>query len=310
MQQTILRGVTKPIDRLVLGLWPLSGVSTIGVTRADADATIRAALDAGARAFDSAFSYGYDGISDRLLGEAIRGRRDEVVVIGKVGQRWTADRQRVVDARPEQLTADAEESLRRMGIEAFDLLLLHSPHPDESVPIERSAEAMQRLVQRGLASATGVCNFSEDQLYRFANVGQTAAVQVPLNLLQQQTLQQTIPWCQSQAIGVFVYWTLMKGILAGRIKRNHQFAAGDSRPKYEIYRGESREKAHETVDGLKRIAEEQGKTVAQLSVGWTLSQPGVTAALVGARKPEQIEETLATEPLTPETCQQIEKRLQ
>lgn len=309
MQRVSLQGILNPIDRLILGLWPLSGVSTVGVTRADAEATIRAALDAGVRTFDSAFSYGYEGVSDRLLGEAIRGRRDEVVVIGKVGQRWTDDRQRVVDARPEQLTADAEESLRRMGTDRFDLLMLHSPHPDESVPIEQSAEAMQRLVERGLATATGVCNFSDEQLRRFCSVVQPSAVQVPLNLLQQDPLQATIPWCREHSIGVFVYWTLMKGILAGRIGRQYRFAAGDSRPKYEIYRGEHRERAHQIVDGLKRIGEEQGKTVAQLSIGWTLAQPGVTAALVGARRPEQILETLATEPLDAETCQRVEDLL-
>lgn len=309
MQVATLADVAKPADRLILGLWPLSGVTTVGVTRADAEATIRVALDAGVRTFDTAFSYGYDGISDRLLGDAIRGRREEVVVIGKVGQRWSEDRQRVVDARPEQLVADAEESLRRMGIDAFDLLMLHSPHPDEAVPVEKSAEAMHRLVERGLATATGICNFTQSQLQRFARTAPTAAVQVPLNLLQRESLRETIPWCRSQEVGVFVYWTLMKGILAGRISRHHRFAGGDSRPNYPVYQGEQREKAHELVDGLRQIAAEQAKTVAQLSIGWTLSQPGVTAALVGARKPEQIRETLAAEPLDRATCQRIEALL-
>jgi aryl-alcohol dehydrogenase-like predicted oxidoreductase len=302
--------MTRPIDRLVLGLWPLSGVTTKGVRREDAEGTLQAALDAGVRTFDSAFSYGYEGESDQLLGRAIQGRREEMVVIGKVGQRWSAAGERVVDARPEQLTADAETSLRRIGIDAFDLLFLHSPHPDESVPIERSAETMQRLVDRGLAAATGVCNVSDAQLRRFQAVTPAAAVQLPLNLLQQETLQHPIPWCQERGIGVFVYWTLMKGILAGRIGRDHQFPEGDSRPKYAIYQGEPRERTHRLVDALGLIAADTGKTVAQIAIGWTLAQPGVSATLIGAHRPEQIVETLGSEPLDAATLQRIEQALE
>jgi len=307
--RTSLAGIPRPLDRLVLGLWPLSGVTTKGVRREDAEATLQAALDAGARTFDSAYSYGYEGESDQLLGRAIRGRRERVVVIGKVGQRWNAARQRVVDGRPEQLTTDAETSLRRLGIDAFDLLFLHSPHPDESVPIERSAETMQRLVDRGLAAATGVCNVSDEQLCRFQAVTPAAAVQLPLNLLQQETLRHPLPWCREQGIGVFVYWTLMKGILAGRIGRDHRFPEGDSRPNYAIYQGAQRERAHRLVDALRGIAADEGKTVAQLAIGWTLAQPGVSAALIGAHRPEQIVETLGSEPLDGTTLQRVEQTL-
>ena len=93
---------------VILGLWPIAGITTVGVTAEDARATIRSAIECGIRWFDTAYSYGFDGESDRLLGEAIRGDRDRYGVIGKVGQRWSADRQRVVDASPATLIRDAE----------------------------------------------------------------------------------------------------------------------------------------------------------------------------------------------------------
>lgn len=281
---------------VILGLWPIAGITTVGVTPDDARNTLAAAIDAGITAFDTAFSYGYDGESDRLLGRFVAADRDRFVVIGKVGQRWNNRRERVIDASPDSLTHDAELSLQRMGIDRFDLLMLHSPDPQ--VPIEQSAEAMMRLKQRELAAAIGVCNVDVADRRRFASQAECVAIQCPLNLMQRDAADELIPDCRSQRCEVHVYWTLMKGLLSGRISRDHQFAEGDSRPRYEIFRGEQRRKAHEILDRMAVLAAEAGSTVARLSIGWALSQPGVTAALVGARRPEQILETADSRPLS------------
>ena len=288
---------------ITFGLWPIAGVTTIGVTPADAMATIEAAIDAGITAFDSAFSYGYDGESDRYLGRAIACRRDEFTVMNKVGQRWDSSRNRIVDGTPKQLTADAETSLKRMGIDAFDLLYLHSPDPN--VSIRTSAQCMEDLRARGLCRQVGICNVDLRQLQAFCSVAKCDAIQCPLNLIQPGSLQTLIPGCQERGTAVHVFWTLMKGMLAGKIGRDHQFAEGDSRPGYPIFQGEARENAHRVVDGLKSLGNDLGLTVAQLSVGWAMSQPGVTSALVGARRPEQIRELAAATRLAPPQINQI-----
>jgi aryl-alcohol dehydrogenase-like predicted oxidoreductase len=276
---------------ITLGLWPIAGITTVGVTDADAAATIAAAIDAGITSFDTAFSYGYDGESDRHLGRAIGSQRDRFTVMGKVGQRWTADRKRVVDGSPDQLIADAELSLSRIGIDAFDVLYLHSPDP--GVPIQRSAEAMERLRARGVCKQVGVCNLDAGQLDQFCEAAKCDAVQCPLNLLQRDSLTEFIPRSQFHGASVHVFWTLMKGLLAGKIGRDHQFAEGDSRPSYAIFQGESRERAHRIVDELAKLGRQIDRTVAQLAIGWVLAQNGVNSALVGARRPDQIQE-LAT----------------
>lgn len=290
---------------IILGLWPLAGITTIGVTRDAAEATLHAAVEHGITCFDTAFSYGYDGESDRLLGWLIRGDRERFTVIGKVGQRWTASQQRVVDGSAKTLTADAETSLRRIGIPDFDLLMLHSPDPQ--VPIQQSAETLRELQRRGLCRHIGVCNVTPDQRRTFVATVGPAAIECPLNLLQRECLSELIPQSAADHGDVLVYWTLMKGLLAGRIGREHQFAPGDSRPKYEIFQGQSRRTAHDLIDQLKQLATGIDMTVAQLSIGWTLAQAGVSAALVGARRPEQIIETAATRALTDEVVEQIDK---
>jgi len=280
------------MNQIILGLWPIAGITSGGVTRADSLATIQAAIDLGIDTFDTAYSYGFDGESDRLLGEVLRrdaNRGCSLAVIGKVGQRWTANGQRVIDASPQQLTSDAEASLERIGVERFDWLMLHAVDPN--VDVRRSAGAIDALWQRGLATKVGVCCASAEDLIRFADACPCSAIQCPLNLFQQESLRPLIETAAGLGAESHVYWTLMKGLLAGRISRDHVFDVADSRPKYDIFQGESRKRAHDVIDKLAVLASHSNTTVARLSIGWALSQPGVTAALVGAKRPDQIHET-------------------
>jgi aryl-alcohol dehydrogenase-like predicted oxidoreductase len=164
---------------------------------------------------------------------------------------------------------------------------------DPNVPVEISAGAMEDLVRQGIALRVGVCNVDVAELQQFSGATTCSAIQCPLNLLQPESLESLIPAAVALGCDVHVYWTLMKGLLAGKIDRDHVFAEGDSRPKYDVFKGEARERAHHVVDNLKRISDETGKTVAQLAISWAVSQPGVSAALVGARRPEQAREIVS-----------------
>jgi aryl-alcohol dehydrogenase-like predicted oxidoreductase len=302
--------MTSTNSPIALGLWPIAGITTVGVTEAEAEATIAKAIECGITTFDTAFSYGYEGESDKLLGRFVTDQRERFHIIGKVGQRWTEQRVRVVDASPSTLFRDAEESLARIGISDFDLLMLHGPDP--SVPLEQSAEAMCELQRRGVCREIGVCNVTPEEFESFARVTRSqgsgcSAVQCPLNLLQRESLQDLIPRCQQADCDVDVYWTLMKGLLAGRIGRDHVFAAGDSRPGYAIFQGEARRRAHDILDALLPLAQSERLTLAQFSIGWALAQPGVRHALVGARRPSQIAEIAMAKKLSHETLAAVEQ---
>ncbi|OYP32212.1 aldo/keto reductase [Rhodopirellula sp. MGV] len=295
------------LSNIVLGLWPIAGVTTIGVTRDDARDTIRAAIDSGVTHFDTAYSYGYDGESDRVLREFVQSAPGRYHIMGKVGQRWDADHNRVVDGSPKQLIADAEEHLQRIGLEQIDLLYLHSPDPN--VEIELSAETMAKLQHRGLCKTVGLCNATLDQIRQFASVVPCDAIQCPLNLIQRDSIEDLIEPVSKSGTKVYVFWTLMKGLLAGKIKRDHVFAEGDSRPKYPIFQGDQRRKAHEVIDLLEVIGKDHAMTVAQVSIGWALSQPGVSGVLVGARRPTQITETLKSHALPADALREIDDKV-
>jgi aryl-alcohol dehydrogenase-like predicted oxidoreductase len=117
------------------------------------------------------------------------------------------------------------------------------------------------------------------------------AVQMPYNMLQRDIEQRTIPWCREHNIAVMVYWPLMKGMLAGKLPRDGSLHERDSRRNYPMYQGDQWHKNQDFVDRLREAAALSGHTVAQLVVNWTISQPGITSALCGAKRPAQIEET-------------------
>jgi aryl-alcohol dehydrogenase-like predicted oxidoreductase len=295
------------VTKVILGVWPLAGITSGAVDPQLARDTIRAALDSGIDTVDTAFSYGYEGEAECRLGEALHAHRiahgPPPRIIGKVGQRWTTDRRRYTDASPAQLTRDAEESLRRLGIPRFDWLLLHAIDPQ--VDLRRSAEALDALRRRGLADRIGISNANSEELQTFAACVPCSALQCPLNLLQPESLSPLIATANGLGVGSFVYWVLMKGLLTGKITRDHRFAAGDSRPSYAIFQGAARQQAHDVVDGLRQLAQAYNTTVANLAIGWAISQPGVLGALVGAKTPEQIRETADAKPLTAEVLEAI-----
>jgi aryl-alcohol dehydrogenase-like predicted oxidoreductase len=169
------------------------------------------------------------------------------------------------------------------------LLYLHSPDPN--VPIEDSAGALRDLQSSGKTRAVGASNCTLEQFRDFHAVCPLAAVQLPYNMLQRGIEQRTIPWCREQNIAVMAYWPLMKGLLAGQLSRNHKLDERDSRRKYPAYHGDEWQKNQDFVDRLRAAATRSGHSVAQLVVNWTISQPGITAALCGAKRAWQIEET-------------------
>jgi aryl-alcohol dehydrogenase-like predicted oxidoreductase len=278
------------IAPVALGCWPIAGVTTLGTSEAESIATIQKCFDVGVNHLDTAHVYGPNGESETLIRRALGSRRDEMVIATKCGIHYRGGTM-VNDGRPKRLRLECEESLRRLGTDHVELLYLHAP--DEKVPLEVSAAALRELMERGKTRAVGVSNFTVEQMEAFRAVCPIAAVQMPYNMLQRDIEQRTIPWCLEHDIAVTAYWPLMKGLLAGRLPRNQELDPRDNRRNYPMYLGDEWQKNQDFLDRLREAAAISGHTVAQLVVNWTIHQPGITAALCGAKRPWQIEETAA-----------------
>ncbi len=296
------------ITPIALGCWPIAGLTSPGTNDADSLATIQACFDLGINHLDTAYCYGWDGESERLIARALGRRRREMVIATKAGIAWDPNRQQIKDARPATLRRQCEESLRRLATDCVDLLYLHAPDP--RVPLAESAAALCRLRDEGKTRFVGVSNVEFAQLEEFASVCPLAAVQPPYNMLQREIERDLVPWCLANHVAALVYWPLMKGLLAGKLRGDETFA-GDSRRKYPMFQGDEYRRNLALVERLREIAAADGHTVAELVVNWTIHRPGITAALCGAKRPEQLRETAraASWRLSPEQLAQIEKAL-
>jgi aryl-alcohol dehydrogenase-like predicted oxidoreductase len=299
------------VTPIAMGCWPIAGVTSVDVTEEASRATIAAAYDAGINFFDTAYCYGYDGESERLVGDVLRPHRDLVVIATKCGIHWGPDRKQARDASPDTIRRECEESLRRLGTDYIDLYYLHGPDP--STPLAKSAEALRGLMETGKVRAIGVSNLSTIAQYQeFQSACPITADQPHYNMLQREIEAERLLWCRQHGISVNVYWPLMKGMLAGKLKRDHVWDPKDGRQKYPIFMGDQWTKNHDFVDRLRPIAAAAGRTVGQLAVAWTIQRPGITSALCGAKRPEQIQEIAEamTWQLSAEELQQIDAAIQ
>ena len=297
------------VSPVALGCWPISGMTSLDVNEVDSLATLHAALDTGINFLDTAYGYGTGGESERLIARAIAGRRDQVVIATKCGIHWAPDKSRVIDGSPARIRRECEESLQRLATDGVDLLYLHAPDPN--TPLAESAGALRRLMEEGKTRAIGVSNFSLVQVREFHAVCPVTAVQPPYNMLQRDIELDLVPWCRDRGVAVCVYWPLLKGLLAGKLPRDYVFRPGDGRAKYPMFQGEEWRKNQDFLDELRIIAAEAGKTVAQLVVNWTIHQPGITAALCGAKRPAQILDSAGAQGwrLSPNQAARIEQAL-
>lgn len=273
------------VTPIAMGCWPITGITSIDVNEADSLATIAAAFDSGINFFDTAYCYGFEGESEWMVGRVLGPHRGKIVIATKCGIHWV-DGKQVRDGSRDRLHRECEESLRRLGTDRVDLLYLHAPDP--KVPLAESAAALRDLMQAGKTRSVGLSNATAEQLAEFAAVCPLAAFQPHFNMLQREIEQKELPWCVEHGVSVIVYWPLMKGLLAGHLRRDHVFDPKDGRRKYPMFHGDEWAKNHDFLDRLRPIAAESGRTLAQLVLNWTIHQPGITAALCGAKRPGQI----------------------
>lgn len=280
------------VSPVAMGCWPIAGITSIDVTEAHSLATIQAALDSGINFFDTAYCYGHRGESEQMVGRVLRPHRKEVVIATKCGIGWGPDLKQVKDARPETIRRQCDESLRRLRIDVIDLYYLHAPDP--AMPIAESAGALRELLDAGKVRAVGVSNFSKIEQYEaFQAVCPISADQPHYNMLQREIEAEQLPWCVEHNVSVMVYWPLMKGFLAGKLTRDHVWDPKDGRQKYPVFQGDQWGKTHDFLDKLRPIAARHNRSLVELVTAWTIQRPGITVALCGAKRPEQIQESAA-----------------
>jgi len=274
---------------VALGTWALGGhVGTWGhVDDNESIAAIQQAIDCGVNLIDTAPIYGL-GHSEEIVGKATSGRRDQVLLATKCGVLAPAT-EGELPARSlayDSVIEECEASLRRLSTDVIDLYQCHWPDPE--TPIRETMRAMTTLLKQGRIRAIGVSNFSCEQIAAAREFGPIHCVQPELSLLQTRATEDLIPYCREHGIAVIAYSPLCKGLLTGKFSKSSIFT--DVRARDPEFAGERFSRNLQIVSALASIAARYNKTVAQLALNWVATHPGVTAAIMGAKRPSQVAE--------------------
>lgn len=260
---------------------------------ADSIATIRRALDLGINWIDTAAGYG-KGHSEEVVGKAIAGRRHEVSVATKCGILWKPDGSDIYGhLKADSIRREVEDSLRRLNVEVIDLYQIHWPLPDEDV--EEGWGTIAELIKEGKVRYSGVSNFSVAQLKRVQPIHPVASLQPPYSMVLRDAEKELLPYCAANGIGVIVYSPMQAGLLTGKFTRERvaSLPEDDWRRRSPHYQEPQLSANLDLIEGLRPVAGRNGRTLSQLAIAWVLRRPEVTGAIVGARRPSQIEETVA-----------------
>jgi methylglyoxal reductase len=265
-------------------------------------ATIRAALDAGITAIDTAPIYDF-GRSERLVGRALSDRRDRVRVLTKVGLRWDDPRGKPlfpfrdpeagegwvhINSRPDSIRVEVDRSLERLGVDVLDLVQVH--HPDEETPIEETIGALLDLKNAGKLRAIGVSNYSAEQIARAQRtLGDVplASVQSEYSLLERRVETDVLPAARATGAAFLCYSPLARGLLSGTAHAR-SYNIDDFRSHAPLFAKSNRTRVGDVVElVMQPMADRYRITVPQLALAWLLAQPGVTAVIASARTPAQ-----------------------
>jgi aryl-alcohol dehydrogenase-like predicted oxidoreductase len=277
-----------------VGTWAIGGPWQFGWGPQDDDESLAAlhkAFDAGVNWVDTAAVYGL-GHSEEVVGQAVREHGGEVLVFTKCGRPWYGRERNepTYDLRPETIRFELEQSLKRLGTDHVDLYQFHWPDTETGTPVEDSWATMADLVTEGKVRWAGVSNFDVQGLQRCERVRHVDSLQPPFSLINRSAARE-IAWCAANRTGVLCYSPLGSGLLTGSFDadRVRDLPAGDWRRTSDEFRPPRLEANLELARRLEPVAERHGVPVAAVAVAWVLATDGVTAAIVGARRPSQVD---------------------
>lgn len=269
-------------------------------------AAIHRALELGVNWIDTAAVYGW-GHSEEVVGEALKGvDREHVFIATKCGRVRGGDGLVTGDLRPATIQRELEDSLRRLRTDYVDLYQFHWPDTTTGTPVEASWETMAKLKEQGKVRWIGVSNFDVPLMERCERIEHVDSLQPPYSLLRREVESEILPWCKQNGTGVICYSPMQAGILSGTFDVS-RLAPDDWRRNSPYYQEPQLSRNLRFVEALRPIAARYGKTVGQLAIAWVLMNPAVTAAIVGARRPAQVEVNVGAMgwTLTPETMKEI-----
>jgi aryl-alcohol dehydrogenase-like predicted oxidoreductase len=290
MKYTRLGRTELQVSTIALGTWAFGG-EWGSFEATEAKAVVRRAFDLGVTFFDTAQAYGF-GVSERVLGEALRGRvdRDDVVIATKGGLRMDGETL-LRDSSRDWLRKGVESSLRDLDTDYIDLYQLH--WPDAGTPVEETGAALDELVRKGKIRHVGVSNFSPPQMDALSGSVPVETLQPPYHLFRRDIEAEILPYAEMHDIGVLIYGPLAHGLLSGRMTRETAFPADDWRSHNPDFSGETFARNLDVAERLQEYAASLGVSLPRLAVAWTLSHPAVDVAIVGARHASQLDETVA-----------------
>ncbi|HPU84885.1 MAG TPA: aldo/keto reductase [Candidatus Latescibacteria bacterium] len=292
------------VTPVVFGAWAIGGWFWGGTDDAEAVTAIRAAVDAGINTIDTAPMYGF-GHSEEIVGKALKGIRDKVIVATKCGLRWNRtdgdfhfvaqDEQnrshRIYKVlKPDSIIEECELSLKRLNVDVIDLYQCH--WPDTTTPIADTMGALMKLKEQGKIRAIGVSNFTPAMMRECLTTAPLASDQPKYSLLAREIEADVLPFCRENGIGVIVYSPLGQGLLTGKVTMDRQFAPGDLRVNTPWFQPQNRQRVLDALGRIRPIADAHRATLGQVAINWVINTPGVTSAIVGARNAAQVRENV------------------
>ena len=315
MQTRQLGNSDMQITRLGLGTWAIGGGNwAFGWGPQDDEAsiaTIHRAIDLGINWIDTAAVYGL-GHSEEIVAKALKGRSDRPYVFTKGSRVWNDQGEITSSLKEQSLRREVENSLRRLEVDTIDLYQLHWPNPDPD--IEEGWSTLAKLKSEGKLRYIGVSNFSVEQMERARKIAPITSLQAPYSLIKRDVERDILPYCQEHNIGVIVYSPMMSGLLSGKMTRERidNFPEDDWRKRNEEFQEPRLSRNLKLASLLQDIGYPYNRTTAEVAIAWTLRHPAVTGAIVGGRRPEQVEEIIGAAEfrLSESELEQIEKFLQ
>jgi aryl-alcohol dehydrogenase-like predicted oxidoreductase len=286
-------GGSLEVSALGLGCMPMAGVGANMYGKADeaeSIATIQRAIDLGVTFFDTAEVYG-PFRNEELLGRAIAGRRDGLVIATKFGFRFENGARVGVDSSPANVRRACEGSLKRLGVEVIDLYYQHRVDPN--VPIEETVGAMAELVREGKVRHLGLSEAAPGTIRRAASVHPIAALQSEYSLWERDVESEILPTCRELGIGFVPYSPLGRGFLTGQIKRRADLPEGDFRLHDPRYDEGNFEKNLEIVATVQRVADRHAVSAAQVALAWLLAQGDDIVPIPGSKRRATLEDSMA-----------------
>ena len=267
------------ITPILMGTWQAGRRMWSGIDDNESIKAIQAAVDAGITTIDTAEVYG-EGHSERIIAKAVAKIRDRLVYASKVFANHL---------KYDAVIEACNRSLSNLQTDYLDLYQIHWPSGsfgNETVPIEETMRALNKLKADGKIRAIGVSNFSGDQLKEAAQYGKIESLQPPYSLFWRKVERDAAPYCIENNISILAYSPMAQGLLTGKFKPGHQFDAEDHRSANVLFQGENFQRAQTALEELRPIAQSHGCTLAQLALAWLMAQPQANA-IAGARNAEQ-----------------------